>query len=269
MVTRLDALSISRSVRIRTGGQVLAVFERACDLVTPRDSALNEVTGNVVALVLAEIGNGPLNVVIEGQPGIFAAVESGTPAWTEGSTLSLGNLEIELDCAAVWEPRPDWEELRRHRARIESHLPLLRDLAQHQAPHDSLLPLLKAESDLTGFGKLVRSDLATQFAGLGSGLTPAGDDFLMGVMLRAWLSHPEPKPFCEQLAKVAAPCTTTLSAALLRAAARGECNTAWHHLLDALAGETENVLAAAVGSVLAHGHTSGADTLTGFLWLNP
>ena len=32
---------------------------------------------------------------------------------------------------------------------------------------------------------------ASQLAGLGSGLTPAGDDFLVGVMLWAWLLHPD------------------------------------------------------------------------------
>jgi hypothetical protein len=259
VVTRLDALSISRSVQLVPAWRVLAIFERACDLVTP--------DGDVVALVLPEIGDGPLNVVVDGWPGVFATVEPGVPAWTEGAALRLVDLEIGLDQASTWEPRPDWAQVRRNRAQIESCLPFVQDHARREAPADSLLALLSPELDLTGFPKPVRSDLATQFAGLGSGLTPAGDDFLMGVMLRAWLAHPEPEPFCQKLAEAAAPRTTTLSAALLRAAARGECSAAWHDLLAALDTGNDDQLAAAVRRVLAYGHTSGADTLAGFFWL--
>jgi hypothetical protein len=257
VVTSLNALSISRSVQTGQDWRVLAVFERACDLVTPE--------GDVIALVLPKVGDGPLNIVVEGRPSVFASVPVGAPAWTEKATLRVGDLEIRLDHAAVWEPRPDWKPLRQNLARIESRLPLVRDLAHREAPADSLLALLSPELDLTGFPKPVRSDLA-QFAGLGSGLTPAGDDFLMGVMLRAWLADPEPELFCRRLAEAAAPRTTTLSAALLRAAARGECSAAWHSLLAALEGGNNDQLAVAVRRALAYGHTSGADTLAGFLW---
>jgi hypothetical protein len=104
-------------------------------------------------------------------------------------------------------------------------------------------------------------------AGLGSGLTPAGDDFLTGVMLWAWLAHPNPDSFCQSLLNVAAPRTTTLSAAFIRAAARGECSDSWHVLLSTLIAEDKSAIETAVQKVLAHGATSGADTLAGFLYL--
>jgi hypothetical protein len=87
-------------------------------------------------------------------------------------------------------------------------------------------------------------------------------------MLRAWLAHPEPRRFCQTLLDAAAPRTTALSAACLRAAADGQCTAAWHRLLAALEGGREEELAAATQEALAYGHTSGADTLAGFLW-NP
>ena len=107
---------------------------------------------------------------------------------------------------------------------------------------------------------------AAQLAGLGGGLTPAGDDFLTGVMLWAWLAHPSPRSQCRLLVKAAAPRTTTLSAAFLQAAARGECGVAWHVLLAALSEGGDAELATAVQDVLSHGATSGADALAGFLW---
>jgi hypothetical protein len=281
VVTQLVARSISRSVRIGSlskGGsawRVLAAFDRACDLVTASDAVPGG--DGVIALVLPEIGDGPLNIVVEGRPGDFALAEPGMAARLAGTQLHIGELSVALSQAETWEPQPSWELLRRNRARIENRLPLVETLALASASSGSLL-----NPDLTGFVKPVRSGLpdlaagwagdparlrtgAERLAGLGSGLTPAGDDFLAGLMLGAWLAHPQPVPFCRAMLEAAAPRTTTLSAAMLRATARGECSAAWQALLAALAGRDHD-LAAEVGRVLAYGHTSGADTLAGFLW---
>jgi hypothetical protein len=89
----------------------------------------------------------------------------------------------------------------------------------------------------------------------------------MGAMLWAWLAHPEYQAFGRRLLGAAASRTTTLSAALLRAAAGGDCGAAWHDLLAALAGGSEQQLAGAVTGVLSFGHSSGADALAGFIWM--
>jgi len=294
MSIHVVAHSISRSVWERFwkrpfAARVLAVFEHACNLVTP--------DGHMVALVLPQIGDGPLNVVMYGRPGDFAAVEPGMPARLEGGRLQVGGLEVVLERAVVWEPRPDWDRLRAHLDGIKSRLPLLWTLSMRHAPASSLLPLAwgwaggpnhsveagfaagalarvareAAEALRTGWegdpGRLREG--AAQLAGLGSGLTPAGDDFLTGAMLWAWLAHSNPPVFCHTLVAAAAPRTTTLSAAFLRAAAEGECNASWHRALAALGEGTEDVLARSTREVLAHGATSGADMLAGFLWMAP
>ncbi|MGD2206937.1 MAG: DUF2877 domain-containing protein [Anaerolineae bacterium] len=280
-MTSLIARSISRSVTTgpladeEIDWRVLAVFERACNLVTTG--------GDVVALVLPETGDGPFNIVVERLDQSLRLIQSGMTATLRDTQLQIGELEIRLDQAVVWEPRPDWEQLRQNREQIESRLPLAQHLTQREAPADSLLALTappQSPSLLRDRGEVrslpCKQSVAgegwgggqlVQLAGLGGGLTPAGDDFLMGVMLRAWLAHPEPEPFCQKLADLAAPRTTTLSAAMLRAAARGECSAAWHDLLAALEESSDELVIAAVHDVLAHGHTSGADTLAGFLWL--
>ena len=274
MRIRVVARSISRPVRERLLGQpsvarVLAVFDHACDLVTPG--------GDVVALVTPQVGNGPLNVVVGVEPGGFTAVEPDMIARLEGGRLRVGGLEVALEGAAMWEPCPDWSALRAQQPTIASHLPLLRTIALHHAPDvgrdgiPSYGPAREAANALRagweGDEAQVRAG-AARLAGLGGGLTPAGDDFLVGVMLWAWLAHPRPAPICRAIAEEAAPRTTTLSAAFLRAAARGECSAAWHRLLAALgSGTAEDQLAAAVQDVLAHGATSGADALAGFLWI--
>ena len=67
---------------------------------------------------------------------------------------------------------------------------------------------------------------------------------------------------------MAVPRTTTLSGAFLRAAARGECSVSWHNLLGALGDGVEIRVATAASEVMAHGATSGADSLAGFLFLS-
>jgi hypothetical protein len=287
-------------------GRVLAVFERACLLLCPGH--------RVVALVRPEIGNGPLNIVLEsldpsprgGQAAVFASLEPGMEAGLGSRGLRIGEMEVRLGGAEIWEPRPDWDRLRRKRRAIEGRLGRVQALAMDQAPEGSLIGPLSNRGverpdlagctepqDLTGRtgvrGKPVRSGMVAVreaqrcleagwvgsraalqaggrlLAGLGGGLTPAGDDFLTGVMLWAWLAHPEPQGFCRRLLEASAAHTTMLSAAFLRSAAEGQCSAAWHDLFAALDRGSEQQLAEAVTSVLSFGHTSGADALAGFV----
>jgi hypothetical protein len=108
---------------------------------------------------------------------------------------------------------------------------------------------------------------AQTLAGLGGGLTPAGDDFIVGVLLAAWagLYAPGAHMLAPSLAEAAAARTTTLSAAYLRAAAQGECIAHWHALFAALVQADGAALPAAVSALVSIGHTSGADALAGFL----
>jgi hypothetical protein len=262
--------------------RVLAVFDRACNLVTP-DS-------DVVTLVIPGIGDGPLNVVVDGASGLFAGVSTSAVAKLERDRLQVDGLWVDLEGAAVWEPRPDWDTLRARRTAIGSWLPHLRALCLRHAPAGSLLALLGGSppEDTSTHAILSAAQKATvalqegwagdtqklhegaaDLAGLGSGLTPSGDDLLAGAMLWAWLAHPTPEMFCRAVARVAAPRTTTLSAALLKAAARGECSAAWHALLSELSmGQRKgarNKIAEAVHEILSRGATSGADSLAGFL----
>lgn len=282
-------------------GSVLAAFERACHLVAP--------DGEIVSLVLPEVGDGPLNIVVErpvrsqrlDRSGIFQGIQPGMDASLRGTCIQVGELEIVLDRAQIWEPRPDWERLRTHCAAITSRLVLLHACAVEQAPKESLLSLISqfptlsrpARQDASGNGghgwrdalpAAVMEGLrwlaagwegddrqlqagAACLAGLGGGLTPAGDDFLCGLMLWSWLAYPRPRPFCQMVASASELRTTTLSAGFLRAAADGQCSAAWHRLLGALEIGTDHDLAVATQDVLSHGHTSGADALAGFVWM--
>jgi len=318
----IPAQSISRTVRQRLdaapfAARVLAVFEHACDLVAS--------DGDVAALVSPRIGAGPLNVVVDAGPEAFRGLEAGMSVCLERGCLHVGPLTVSLEDAVVWEPRPDWEQLRACATACGQRLRLVRATALRLAPTGSLLPLVDAataggqdsvlcslvaarlacgsgeaasrpgsaaEGDplsssppqaldavLTAVARALQAlragwqghavllrDGASQLAGLGGGLTPAGDDWLCGAMLGAWLAHPDPGWLCERVVEAAAGRTTFLSAAFLRAAGRGECASTWHRLLAALCVGAPAETEAAVRDVLSLGATSGADALAGFLW---
>ncbi len=109
--------------------------------------------------------------------------------------------------------------------------------------------------------------MASQLAGLGIGLTPSGDDFLLGVVLATWIIHPPEiaKPLAKEITNVAAPLTTTLSAAWLRSAGRGDAGTLWHDFFDALFLGDPGAIQLQINRLLSIGHTSGADALAGFI----
>ena len=113
---------------------------------------------------------------------------------------------------------------------------------------------------------------AALLAGLGPGLTPAGDDYLVGLMagLRVWpgplenggLSPPE---VCRIIFEAAEGRTTLLSRAFLRSAKEGLFGENWHELLAALVRGDAIGIQRAARRVLSSGATSGADALAGFL----
>jgi len=285
-MTRFGARSVSRQVKEWLGrglsaGRVLGVYARACNLITER--------GDVIGVVSPEIGNGPLNIVLRNWPPSLSETHKAGRVLLKPNRLVLNGLEIDVDATDTWEPCPDWETLRGRWAVIESSLPSLEALCLDYDLDNVLLPLLGASPPVQGLAAILTQQFdkaagqlldgwrgdgdalgesGAALAGLGDGLTPAGDDFLVGAMLWSWLAHPAPERFCSTLVAAAAPRTTTLSAAFLRAAARGQCSAAWHGLLAALAEGRSAEIASAAQAVLRHGASSGLDALIGFLYLS-
>ena len=137
---------------------------------------------------------------------------------------------------------------------------------QNRAGREHLLPAVVQAGSRRGDEERLRTG-AARLAGLGEGLTPAGDDFLSGVMLCAWLAHPDPAQYCRMILDACSPRTTVLSWAFLRSAAVGECSAPWHRLLNTMPDGSVDQLGHAAREILSVGHTSGADALAGFLWI--
>jgi len=116
------------------------------------------------------------------------------------------------------------------------------------------------------------ASLLNPLIGRGPGLTPSGDDFIVGLLAGLWAqaSHdPKRTRYITVLGKSLEkylPKTSDISAAYLSAACQGEVSESLSILSCALArGANAATLKSAMDQALAVGHTSGADGVAGLL----
>ncbi len=262
-----DWLANSRQPRI------LHVFDQACNLINERRE--------VLSIVTPQIGNGPFNLLIEDDILFSDYLGIDSSISIDSNRLHLGNLTVNTSDMELWSPHPDWKMLHAKRGDILRQIISLRGdcfgrkntaLAKTLAftNYQPSLPI----SLLTTFSAAIANvdipiALTTthQLAGLGQGLTPAGDDFILGAVLAVWIIHPFEiaSILAREITNTAAPLTTSLSAAWLRCAGRGEAAILWHNLFDAFISADAVQTQKAVDKILAVGETSGADALSGFV----
>lgn len=281
----LPARSISRPVRefvqVPRQGNVLATFQRSCYL---------EFEGRIVALVAPELRNGPLNIILEVPPAYsFQPIPLGGPACAKQQELIVETvMRVSLVGATVWEPtiapwatQPD---------ELVAALALCRKLLSREAPAASFANVLPTAMAVPGtymeealFNEaraaihrlaegIQSNDLSAlaegtrRLAGLGLGLTPSGDDVLVGVLLAlAVCPSPMTEAFWATILSAAAGRSPRISAAYLDAATRHEASEVWHRFLKVLPTGDSEAVTSAMRAVMATGETSGADTLAGFL----
>ena len=266
-----DWLANSRHPRL------LHIFDRVCNLINERSE--------VLSIVTPQIGNGPFNLVVEDEICFFDHSTLETSISLSPSQLTIGDLIIQTADAILWSPYPDWEILHSRKDDIGYQLiqlPFTNYLAfagldirleklsgliirqRLQIPQSlvSNLSLTLVNADISSARKL-----ASQLAGLGVGLTPSGDDMIMGAIYAVWIIHPADvaRVIAQEIANTAAPLTTSLSAAWLKAAGRGEAGSLWHEFFDTLFSSNHTQIEEALGNILAVGETSGADALAGFI----
>jgi hypothetical protein len=257
----MNALSLAPAVNdwLENSPQprILHVFDRACNLV-------NE-CGEVLCIVTPQIGNGPFNLVIEEDFPFSNYLHEQSSISINGDQLYIGDLTIHTIGAKLWSPRPDWEWLYTSKDNLLTQLTLL--------PNKNLKPPLPVSMLSTLTASIAVADIhsslaaAQKLAGLGIGLTPSGDDFIMGALYAAWIIHPFDiaTDMAKEIARAAAPLTTSLSAAWLRAAGMGEAGILWHEFFEALTGADTVRIQTTMDKILAVGETSGADALAGFI----
>lgn len=232
--------------------------------------------GTIISIVQPSISAGPFSIVVEETRPFPPTINPSTTIHKTANSLHIGPLHLDLRPADVWQPMPNWELLRHQQKEWLTLLPELGTaVSQHQDRLITGVPVNFAPRFQAATGAVRKAiaqpgapGLATavnQLAGLGPGLTPAGDDFLLGLLLGLWATRPEAEviELTERVVETAVSRTTQLSAAWLQAAAQGEAWLAWHNLLAAL--RVGDNWQHPLHRILNNGATSGIASLLGFI----
>lgn len=235
--------------------RILHVFGPACNLI-------NECR-EVLSIVTPQIGNGPFNLVLEEGLIFTKYLNAHSTVSIEKNKLRMDDVVVQIDYAKEWLPRPNWEKF--HVQKIEitkqaGQIPIPNSQFSSTNPLTTIFTNALVDSDVSS-----AKAIASKLSGLGSGLTPSGDDFILGALYAAWIIHPPEwmQTLAKEIAETAAPATTSLSAAWLRSAGRGEAGMLWHDFFDTLLLPYAD-LQPSIAKLSSIGETSGADALAGF-----
>ena len=250
-------------------GSVHSVFANACNLA---------VDGALLTVCAATGARGPttLRLAHHGVGDLRDRFAVGEPIASHGGSIRSERIELELAHARLWHPAAPRPAL--PRAQIERHLRSARRLLERRrACRRSGLDgdVASAAAALAAACRDVDLERATRHAarlvGWGEGLTPAGDDFLVGLLaaLAALVGDDASRrEFHAALARAIASLATTttpIAAHLLRLAAAGHWAEPLCCLRDALLCGDDDAVHAAMQRALAVGASSGADTASGLV----
>jgi len=237
---------------------------------------LEDARGMLLALAHPSVGNGPFHLVLAKEVA-FDGLTPGVMGYWDGERLMVGSWQIDVSSAASWDPylirshRPipdsSWRMARRCVSTLLATLPLQADI---DVPIWARLQEGVARLDIAqqAGGDVAAREAASLIVGLGPGLTPAGDDVLLGFMARWWMQHSvtrnpssiihDLKPVWEEKGK-----TTRISRAWLNHAAAGRFAEPWHELYAAMTMGDENAICRAIARIAKTGATSGRLALLG------
>lgn len=259
-----------------TSGRISNIFLNAVNLFDEGN--------HLFSIVTQEVGNGPFSFVVDNDD-LSKLVKITDQISKQGEILIIGKTAFSFGQIKIWQPVPDWQTVRKI-----GKTDLIKEI-DHQLRHASFtqgmaevfypvreLNKSKFYSKMQSGSGLLISGLAEKetekimngselLAGLGVGLTPSGDDFLMGLMYGLWASLPEKdaRSIAELIFASAAGQTTALSREWLAAVVHGEVNERWHTLFSATIHGQGALIAEAVKEICVVGATSGVDALCGFV----
>lgn len=235
--------------------------------------------GALLTCLLPELGSGPSHLVFKELPADDFPIE------IRPQQIIFGNDQVSREGVPVFDSRITFsvEKLKVLNANLDTFWQTI----QHHAPIESLAfitspkrsrPLKTAfqraleERLLAGFAAFQRDDwqeAVRLLKGSGSGLTPAGDDFIAGWILGLHLLDQAGSSRAKkQMALVysAAQGENIFSNHYLALAREGRGVAAVKSLVNALGGESSSLIDRAVALMAQMGNTSGIDMAVG-LWM--
>lgn len=274
-VSSIDARLIAQLRTAGFAGWVHSAFERAVNFQSPA-------TG-LVTLACRSVGNGPWTLLVDADRLPAGAARVNDPVRGDGRLLVVGDLLLRIAGAGEWRGRlPVYPA---DESTLMSNLRAMKTLLQREGKPGGLLGTTPSPDGFAiAAGQLLRRETrrlsealtrgdarraqahARAIVGLGPGLTPSGDDFLVGML--AVLNVPGHPGGSHLPAVVEAICgaagsTNDISFAALSRAVAGAVPQPLIDLIEAVMHRASGDLAAAVRRVLQIGSSSGTDIACG------
>lgn len=256
-------------------GRVHSVFEQSCNLECGVAHGLGLLT-----LCGRDTSVGPttLHLASDATADLRKLFCVGELLRCSENLLRIGQVEVCLRRAAVWKPcgsspSSAHRELSAAHCRRASALLAKARLSRPSVIDAAAAPVVAAlASACRGLDVQVAQAQALRLVGWGEGLTPAGDDYLVGLLAALHAAAPGDASRGSFHAALAAQIasnavrTTPIAAHYLLLAAAGHFTEPLLNLRDALLAQADDArLDAALQRALAVGATSGADTVAGLL----
>ncbi|WP_258280148.1 DUF2877 domain-containing protein [Paenibacillus sp. SC116] len=243
--------------------------------------------GELYTVACRSMDNGPNTLVTEISHFHELGLGVNDNVYVENGHLCMGNkLIVPIHQVYKWECRlPDFpkdaEQLQRNLEIMREHIHLyghtggMKQGGQSRSNHsfeNEVSKMLHERSSLLKHALLNHLPSATQHAtsliGLGPGLTPSGDDFLVGLFtIMSLPNNPyrQDMQWCEETADTAKGLTNDISYMTLKKAAVGKVRASIVNLLHALASPNQDELINALSRVLNIGSSSGTDIALGLI----
>lgn len=237
----------------------------------------------------------PLTITLHENEGALQKLKEKMPVQISptGFAFPDAGLEISTQNSLVWQP----QKLNAHpiptlerQSRLENSLQRIRQM-ENGTSHSPLLPsfnmfqsayhrstqepssvqstMLRLQEEMDSSNHLPNAETVTSLLGYGSGLTPSGDDFIVGLLLalNRWKGVLAPSgdlnTLNHRVVEAAYEKTTTLSANLIECAASGLADERLIAALDWLmSGNSRD--SDFVDELLSWGNSSGMDVFMGF-----
>jgi len=240
----------------------------------------------LLVLAIDDVGGTPGGILVGGTPDLrTVGIERGMALLPEAQGWSIPTAGVTIDAsrAQTWSPALPASAHVRMTKRLTRAGTTAQALAADRAPAGGLAPLLsgrdrpgdpwlavaagciRRQRDALAAGDVASAlNPTVDLIGLGSGSTPSGDDYLVGLLagLEA-TTHPARDAIAGAIVVAAPTRTTAIGAAMLGHATRGAFAERLHDVLVALAAGRTDGLTTAIERAMAYGATSGSDTLVG------
>lgn len=265
-----SASSFDSNLPLRFEGEVHSIFSKALNIRTEEDE--------LISIVAAEKLNGPHRILLRlSEDEDFVTLEIREGMRVKGSRqevkINRGRLSVSLEKAERWSPEikrggsTPYSQIKDNLLSLKRRLLIERDgdiISQALRTRTQELITSVKEKDLPKVSENVR-----RLIGFGEGLTPSGDDFLVGFVASLhFLDNSIFKYFSREIRRsinLKKKRTTFLSEKFLEYACQGKFSETILNLIKTIFSEDREEVEEATKRCLNFGASSGRDTILGVL----